>query len=183
VRAQQDGSDYTFTGEVVGFDDGVYIVREGDIVRVKREVSPHNVLDVVSHDPDVRDAERQAELLEDEVRTLQARCAELEEDLRRTKLDAYQVALERDTLRECVDALAAEAVPVAVPREVVEEFALVLRGGGAAVPVAELRALTERWEVEPHHTLGGYLLSGIRDLCAAAEQRVAAAKPAEGGEP
>jgi hypothetical protein len=35
---------------------------------------------------------RDTELLEDEVRTLQARLAELEEDLRRTKLDAYQVA-------------------------------------------------------------------------------------------
>jgi HPt (histidine-containing phosphotransfer) domain-containing protein len=102
---------------------------------------------------------RDAELLEDEVRTLQARCAQLEEDLRRTKLDAYQVALERDALRECVEGL-----------------------DDAAVPVAELRELTERWEVEPHHTLGGYLLSGIRGLCAAADLRAAAAKPAEGGE-
>ena len=35
---------------------------------------------------------REAELLEDEVRTLQERVAELEEDLRRTKLDAYHAA-------------------------------------------------------------------------------------------
>jgi hypothetical protein len=74
---------------------------------------------------------RDAELLEDEVRTLQARLGELEEDLRRTKLDAYQVA----------ERLAVVAI---------ERDAL----------VADLRA-----------------------LIAAAEQRVAAAKPAEGGEP
>jgi hypothetical protein len=55
---------------------------------------------------------REAELLEDEVRTLQARLGELEEDLRRTKLDAYQVALERDTLRG--------AVPVAELRGLLE---------------------------------------------------------------
>jgi rubrerythrin len=55
---------------------------------------------------------RDAELLEDEVRTLQARLAELEEDLRRTKLDAYQtaerlavVAIERDALAAYLRAL------------------------------------------------------------------------------
>jgi rubrerythrin len=59
---------------------------------------------------------RDAELLEDEVRTLQARLAELEEDLRRTKLDAYQVAerlavaaIERDALVADLRALIAAA--------------------------------------------------------------------------
>jgi hypothetical protein len=178
VRAQQDGSDYTFTGEVVGFDDGVYIVREGDIVRIKREVSPHNVLDVVSHDPDVRDAERHAELLEDEVRTLQARLAELEEDLRRTKLDAYQVALERDA-----------AVPEWTRAEPLVDGYFWLRHptGNPTPGIVEILTVAGEQRVWVVGASDGRLLSKLDDgfewagplaAPAAAEQRAAAAKPA-----
>jgi rubrerythrin len=92
---------------------------------------------------------RDAELLEDEVRTLQARCAELEEDLRRTKLDAYQVALERDA-----------AVPVAELRALYTAH---------VVPGTEGQS--------PRMTTAGRL--ELLAIIAAAEQRAAAAaKPA-----
>ncbi len=94
---------------------------------------------------------RDTELLEDEVRTLQARLAELEEDLRRTKLDAYQVA-ERLT---------------AVTLEYVYQQ-------------AELRALLAKYD---NVTNSPYLLAALRVFVAQADQRAAAAKPAEGGEP
>jgi hypothetical protein len=133
---------------------------------------------------------RDAELLEDEVRTLQARLGELEEDLRRTKLDAYQVALERDTLQAWADGLGdaawAERLRVLFYEHThgLDDGALYVDAVGRAELYAIIAAAEQRAAAKPAESVAErVLLQEQRDKSQSLRAIVlGAAKPAEGGE-
>jgi hypothetical protein len=139
VRAQPDGDDTVFTGEIVRFDDYAYLVRESMTGGRVCEwvVSPHNVLAVVSSDPETREAVREAQRLTDDVRTLEEHVrvltAELAHEREQTEFFKARIGDHKAELQRMDDRCAQLRAQLAsaVPAD--------------CVPVGDLRALAAEW--------------------------------------